>query len=162
MKRTLLVIIGLGIVGGLCLLIAIQLIPYGRNHTNPPVSSEPAWDKPETREIAVRACFDCHSNETTWPWYSNIAPVSWLVYRDVEEGRDKLNFSKWGQGEQEVDELIEVLQEGEMPMPVYLITHPEARLKTTEKQTLIQGFQNTFGISGEEGDDRRVDQKGVD
>ena len=60
------------------LFLAIQFVPYGRDHSNPPVIGEPTWNSPETRALAVRACFDCHSNETVWPWYSNIAPVSWL------------------------------------------------------------------------------------
>ena len=59
--------------------VGIQLIPYGRNHTNPPVVTEPQWDSPRTRELFTRACADCHSNETVWPWYSNLAPMSWLV-----------------------------------------------------------------------------------
>ncbi len=88
--------------GSLLVLLAgfllIQLVPYGRNHTNPPVLQEPNWDSPQTRALAQRACFDCHSNETEWPWYSHVAPVSWLVQRDVEEGREKVNFSTWGQG----------------------------------------------------------------
>ena len=73
----------------------IQLVPYGRDHTNPPVTSEPAWDSPQTKALAQKACFDCHSNETVWPWYSSIAPGSWLIYRDVVEGRGNLNFSEW-------------------------------------------------------------------
>jgi hypothetical protein len=72
------------IAAGAALLVAlIQAVPYGRAHSNPPVVSEPAWDSPRARELAVRACFDCHSNETVWPWYSNIAPVSWLIQSDV-------------------------------------------------------------------------------
>jgi mono/diheme cytochrome c family protein len=74
--------------GLLVLVAAAQLVPYGRDHDNPPVAAEPTWDTPTTRELARRACFDCHSNETQWPWYSNIAPLSWLIQRDVEEGRD--------------------------------------------------------------------------
>jgi len=151
MKRTCLVVVGVVVLGAVCLGLAIQLVPYGRDVTNPPVIAEPAWDSPATREIAQRACFDCHSNETVWPWYSRVAPVSWLVYRDVQEGREKLNFSEWGQGEQEVDEIVEVVQEGEMPMPIYLPMHPEARLGPAEKQALIQGFQNTFGDSLNDG-----------
>lgn len=80
-------------VGGFVLM---QLVSYGRNHTNPPVVSEPTWDSPETRALAVRACYDCHSNETVWPWYTNVAPVSWLIQREVAEGREELNFSTWG------------------------------------------------------------------
>ena len=125
--------------------VVIQLVPYGRNHTNPPVQSEPNWINPETRALAERACFDCHSNESEWPWYSNIAPVSWLVQHDVEEGRSKLNFSTWGQGRNEADEAVEVVQEGEMPMPVFLIMHPEARLSAAEKDALIRGLAATVG-----------------
>src|SRR5215831_3235209 len=76
-------------------LVLIQLIPFGREHTNPPVTQEPAWDSPGTRELAKRACFDCHSNETVWPWYSRVAPVSWLTQRDVNGGRRHVNFSEW-------------------------------------------------------------------
>jgi mono/diheme cytochrome c family protein len=126
------------------LFLLIQLIPYGRDHTNPAVVSEPNWDGPQTRALAQRACFDCHSNETVWPWYSNIAPVSWLVYRDVEEGRSHLNFSQWEVGgSRALDEIGEVLQEGEMPPIQYTLMHPEARLSDTERQALITGLQNS-------------------
>jgi mono/diheme cytochrome c family protein len=75
--------------------VLIQLIPFGHSHTNPPEAGEPAWNSPATRELIHRACFDCHSNESVWPWYSNVAPVSWLVQRDVNEGRSHLNFTEW-------------------------------------------------------------------
>ena len=124
----------------------MQLIPYGQNHTNPPVVQEPNWDEPATRELAQRACFDCHSNETVWPWYSNIAPVSWLVQRDVDEGREKLNFSEWQNASkfEKLDEISEVVLEGEMPPFTYYPTHPEARLSDQEKQQLAQGLQNSL------------------
>lgn len=123
------------------LLVLIQLVPYGRAHTNPPVVQEPAWDSPTTRALAKRACFDCHSNETAWPWYTNVAPVSWMIQRHVDEGRQKLNFSDWGNSrEREVDEIAEVILEGEMPLPNYLPMHPEARLTPAEKQALIDGL----------------------
>ena len=86
------VFIGL-IVGG----ILIQFLPYGHDHTNPPVTAEPQWDNQQTRDLVTRACYDCHSNQTTWPWYSNIAPLSWLIQHDVEEGRSRLNFTEWNQ-----------------------------------------------------------------
>jgi len=127
--------------------VLIQLVPYGRNHTNPPVQAEPQWDSPETRALAKRACFDCHSNETVWPWYSNIAPISWLTQRDVDEGRQKLNFSEWNRP-QKADEVIEVIQKGEMPPKIYLLTHPQARLTQAEKEKLIRGLQATLGVSG--------------
>jgi len=136
--------------------LLLQLVPYGRNHTNPTVVAEPTWDSPETRVLAVRACFDCHSNESVWPWYSNIAPVSWLVQRDVDEGREKLNFSEWrayveneeGEDEEkeyEWDDIEEVIRSGEMPLPIYLIQHPEAKLSATEKGQLIEGLLVSTG-----------------
>jgi hypothetical protein len=123
----------------------IQLVPYGRDHTNPSVLQEPAWDSGETRALAVRACYDCHSNETAWPWYSNIAPVSWLVQRDVDEGRRRLNFSEWGTRRERADEAAEVVQEGEMPPFYYLPLHPEARLSSQEKAALVRGLRATLG-----------------
>ena len=85
----------LGIIAAAVVLFGlIQLVPYGRNHTNPPVGTEPNWISDQARAVTVRACYDCHSNETTWPWYSNVAPISWLIQRDVEEGRGIINFSE--------------------------------------------------------------------
>jgi mono/diheme cytochrome c family protein len=138
------IVFGLAIVVGGFLLI--QLVPYGRDHTNPPVASEPNWDSPQTRELAQTACFDCHSNETTWPWYGNIAPVSWLVQHDTDEGRRILNFSTWANGGQgrEPGEAVEAVYEGQMPPPTYLITHPQARLTAAEKQALAQGLRATI------------------
>ncbi len=132
------------LVGGFLL---IQLAPYGRNHTNPPVQSEPNWDSPQTRALAKTACFDCHSNETNWGrWYESVAPASWLVQRDVEEGRQNLNFSEWNQGgkPREAGDLIEVLQRGSMPPAQYLLLHSEAKLTPDEINQLIAGFQATL------------------
>jgi hypothetical protein len=123
----------------------IQLVPYGRDHTNPPMVVEPDWDSPNTRQLAVRACFDCHSNETIWPWYSNIAPFSWLVQYDVNQGREKFNFSDWRNNPlAEADELAAVIREGEMPPAQYLLLHPEARLTDAEKSSFIEGFYATI------------------
>jgi len=139
--------------------LAIQLVPYGRDHTNPPVTGEPPWDSAATRATAVAACFDCHSNETVWPWYSNIAPISWRLQQHVDEGREELNFSEWGTGEQEADDVVEVVREGEMPPWDYLILHPEARLAGAELQAFLDGLGRTFGSGessggdGESGDD---------
>jgi hypothetical protein len=129
--------------------VVIQLVPYGRNHTNPPITSEPAWSDAETRSLAFRACFDCHSNETTWPWYTNVAPVSWLAQRDVVQGRDELNYSEWD-GSQEGDESAEKVLDGSMPPWFYLLTHPEARLSDAETRTLVQGLRATFGEKADE------------
>ena len=69
--------------------------PFGQRTSNAPVRREPNWDSPRTRELAVRACFDCHSNQAQYPWYSHVAPMSWLVHHDIHEARLKMNFSEW-------------------------------------------------------------------
>lgn len=120
---------------------------------NPPVTQTVSWNSPETERLWDAACADCHSNETVYPWYSYVAPVGWLVAHDTHEGRDKLNVSNGNL--HELDEVREVVMEGEMPMPIYLPMHPEARLTDAEKQTLIEGIQVTFAgaaLSGGEGD----------
>lgn len=81
--------------GALAPLGLIQLVPSGRAPTNPPGGREPPWDRPETRALAVRACFDCHSYESRWPGYAHVAPVSWWIQRDVDDGRRRVNFSAW-------------------------------------------------------------------
>jgi hypothetical protein len=147
------------IYGGIALLalaILIQFVPYGRNHANPAVVKEPTWDSPATKELAQRACFDCHSNETNWRWYTNIAPFSWLIQHDVEEGRSRLNWSECGvartrpggEGEGEGrgeggGEAAELILSGEMPPAQYTLIHPEARLTTAERETLAQGLSNS-------------------
>lgn len=168
------IVIGLVLLGVLGF-IAIQFVPVNRD--NPPVVSEPKWDSPQTKALVERACYDCHSNETQWAWYSKIAPVSWYVAHDVHEGRDRLNFSELGsnqgaggeEGEREeskgengeeregheggegveVDELTEVVSEGEMPPRQYLLVHPDARLTDAEIKALITGLKATFGTGAE-------------
>lgn len=125
--------------------VAIQFIPYGKKHSNPAVKAEPAWDSPKTKELFSRACADCHSNATTWPWYSKVAPVSWLVQGDVDEGREHFNVSMWGlQEKNKGNEAVKAVKEGEMPPWFYLIPHPKARLSDEETQELIKGLQSTF------------------
>lgn len=128
-------------------LLLIQVVPYGRQHENPPSVAEPVWDSSQTREIAARACFDCHSNQTRWPWYSNVAPASWLLQRHVDEGRRAVNFSEWTRRD-EKNELAEAMAEGEMPPASYMLLHPEARLSETEKRALTRGLSATLAASG--------------
>lgn len=118
--------------------VTIQVIPYGHAHTNPPVQTEPAWPSAQVRQLAVRACFDCHSNQTTWPWYSNVAPISWLIQRDVDAGRARLNFSQWNLPHE--GGVAEPVQEGSMPPWYYTLIHPSAKLSTAETQALVQGL----------------------
>lgn len=137
--------LGVTAVAGLASLAAIQLVPYGRDHTNPPVLAEPAWDSPETAGLADRACYDCHSNRTVWPWYSNVAPVSWFVYRDVINGREELNFSEMGRKDNETDKAAETVEDSEMPPFRYTVNHPEARLDDAERRALVEGLRRTLG-----------------
>ena len=132
------------------LLVVIQFIPYGRRHTNPPVTVTVAWDSRATESLVKGACFDCHSNETRWPWYSHVAPASWLVQSDVDEGRTKLDFSEGNL--KEIGEVEDVVSEGEMPPWFYRLAHREARLSTEEKQVLVHGLRATFADAvGREG-----------
>ena len=100
--------IAFGLIGAF---LAIQLVPYGRAHSNPPVTGEPAWDSPATRQTFERACNDCHSHQTKWPWYSHVAPASWSLQRHVDKGRAEFNVSRWGTGENEGDEASENVRE---------------------------------------------------
>jgi Haem-binding domain len=132
--------------------VVIQMVPFGHQHTNPPVVREPAWDSPQTRVLAKRACFDCHSNETTWPWYSSVAPVSWLTQRDVNGGRRHLNFSEWNRPQRHAGHAAEEIQKGDMPLWFYLPMHSAARLTDAEKAALVAGFQKMPGFE-DSGDD---------
>jgi hypothetical protein len=130
------------------LLALIQLVPYGRDHAAPPAGRPVAWDSPRTLALARRACFDCHSNETRWPWYSSFAPVSWKLQRHVDEGRGKLDFTAFDPSREPMAEAAGEAQEsvttGEMPPRDYLLMHPEARLTPAEKQELASGLAATF------------------
>ena len=132
------------LVGGLALFALAQVAPCGHSHTNPPVTGEPHWDTPETRALAKRACFDCHSNETTWPWYSYVAPVSWFVVGHVDDGRRALNFSEWDHPSKHARKASREVKTGDMPLTSFLLLHPEARLSTSERDALVHGLDATF------------------
>jgi Haem-binding domain len=116
-------------------------VPYGWRHSNPPVVADAPWPTPEARELAVRACYDCHSNETRWPVYSYVAPMSWLVRRDVDTGREALNFSNWGDDDNEADDAAEQIVEDAMPPARYTMLHPDARLSDTEAGALVEALE---------------------
>ncbi len=130
--------------GLLFLFIMLQIFPYGRNHENPAIIAEPKWDTPQTRVIFFRACGNCHSNETHYPWYSNVAPVSWIVQHDVETARKMFNVSEWGARTNKALNAVDEITKGEMPLSSYLNFHPEAKLTAHEKEILIQGLNITF------------------
>ena len=133
--------------------VGIQLIPYGRNHTNPAVTREPNWNSPETKATFDRACGNCHSHETVWPWYSNIAPVSWLVQHDVDEARSNFNVSTV-LSKDEGDEAAEEVLKGAMPPKVYVLGHPEARLSAEERKAFAIGLDATFGHGNRGGEEK--------
>jgi len=124
---------------------AIQAIPHGRDHTNPPVVSEPAWDSPRTRELAAAACFLCHSNETRWPGYTNVAPVSWALTDHILTARDTFNFSAWEEFPTSARLIEAAIRDGRMPPWNFRLLHPEARLSAAEKEELIAGIRATLG-----------------
>ena len=93
------------------------------------------------QSILKRSCFDCHSNQTRWPWYSGVAPVSWFVISDVSRGRSKMNFSEWGKYSKtkqgiKLDNICEEITEGEMPLKQYLYIHKDAVLSREQKDIL--------------------------
>jgi len=129
--------IGIGVV---TLLLLAQLVPIDR--TNPRVEGD-VKAPPDIGRSLRAACYDCHSNETVWPWYSHVAPISWLVSRDVQQARRHLNLSHWEDysAEERVRLLSEIgsaVRNGEMPVPRYLWLHPEARLTDAERQQIYR------------------------
>lgn len=122
----------------LLLTVLVQWIPVARD--NPPVTAEIEAPE-ELMKILRRSCYDCHSHETIWPWYSYVAPFSWLVAHDVHHGREELNFSTWGGLSQKKkakmkDEIREKVSEGEMPLWIYLLAHPEAKPGDADKAVI--------------------------
>lgn len=141
------------LLAGIVLFGLIQAVPYGRDHSNPPVRTALKWDSPRTEQLARGACLDCHSNLTTWPWYSNVAPVSWLIAHDVSDGRGALNLSELDLrrsrgGESVVAEVAEMVRSGEMPPLQYKLVHGSARLSAAQREQLAAGLQRTLQASG--------------
>lgn len=134
------VLLRVAVVAG-AMLLAIQLVPYGWSHPNPPVTQAAVWPSAEAEAIARVACYDCHSNETVWPIYSYVAPMSWLVRRDVERGRDEVNFSEWDRDAGEADDAAEAVLEGSMPPRQYELMHRGARLSDAERATLAAALE---------------------
>lgn len=120
------------------LFVAIQLVPSGR--TNPAVT-KPLVAPEEVMTILRRSCFDCHSNATEWPWYAYVAPASWLVVHDTDEGRAELNFSHWGDlsdnaRSSKASEVVEEIEDGKMPLEAYLWMHSEAKISPADLEVL--------------------------
>jgi len=128
-------------VAGLAVFLALQLVPYGWTKSNPPVIAEAPWPNDEAEAIARISCYACHSNETEWPVYSYVAPMSWLVRSDVEGGRDELNFSEWDEDSADAaEDAEEEIVEGRMPLPNYRRIHRDAQLTDEEAAVLIDAL----------------------
>ncbi len=140
-------LIQMGVLAAIVGFALIQFVPYGRDHTNPPVVAEPQWDSPRTRQLAAQTCFACHSNRVAWPWYANGAPASWLVQRHVDQGRAALNYSEWDANRppRRARQAAGTVREGTPPPSIYLWLHPAARLSAAEKEELVLGLTATFG-----------------
>jgi hypothetical protein len=154
-RRILLIALGL--------LVAIQLVPLPR--TNPPVVAD--FDGPaEVERVLRRSCYDCHSNETAWGWTAYLAPVSWLVVRDVHRARDEYNLSEWGRMDPEdraelPEKMVEMVEEGEMPLRPYLLIHPEARVSAADL-AVLRAWAGTSGEAEEAGDEVGADAEADD
>ncbi len=120
------------------LIVVAQLVPVTRD--NPPIQSD-FNDNAAVKQVLKKSCYDCHSNESVWPWYSYVAPVSWLVASDVHEARQKINFSNWGlmpatKQKLAPQNMLDEIDEGGMPLPIYLIMHSNAKLTDADKATI--------------------------
>jgi hypothetical protein len=136
--------LGAALVFGFAGFLLIQLIPYGHDHSNPAPTRPVAFDSPRTEQLASDACGACHSDLTDWPIESNIAPTSWLIQHDVDEGRAQFNFSEWDHAQPDLGELTEQIDGGGMPPLQYKLMHPDARLSDSEKADLIAGLTRTY------------------
>jgi hypothetical protein len=127
------------------LFVAIQFWPVSR--TNPPVTSD-LQAPPDVKAILHDACYNCHSNETKWPWYSHVAPASWMLAHDVHHARSMFNLSNWGSippNERQVimRHMWKQVESGGMPLLMYRLAHPEARLSESQKNTLKEWATTT-------------------
>lgn len=131
------------------LLIVFQLFRIDK--TNPPLDKSKdiltiTNAAPKIASILKISCYDCHSNEVTYPWYTNVAPVSWWIKKHINEGRRHLNFSEWGnytskKADHKLEECIENVQEGEMPMSSYTLIHKDAEISKEQKNALLKWFK---------------------
>ena len=130
----------------LLIIVIIQIIPSGRpevivDNPNDLVLNNHLPDS--VKSILKNACYDCHSNETKYPWYAYVAPVSWLVSQDTWMGREHLNFSDWESytkmdKAKQLGDIGEEVGDGVMPMPIYILMHPEAKLTLRQRELMVE------------------------
>jgi hypothetical protein len=129
----------------LLVLLGIQFIPIKKTN---PIITQDIQAPAEVKSILRTSCYNCHSNETKWPWYSNFAPVSWMIINDVSDARNKMNFSNWNkisfekQEELKKDIWDEVRQE-DMPPTLYTYVHPESKLDLLQKNIIKKWITGT-------------------
>ena len=141
-------------IGIIALVVIIQFFPSGRpevieNNKNDLSANNQLPDS--VQQLLKSACYDCHSNETKYPWYAYVAPVSWLVSRDTWMGREHLNFSEWESYDKmdkakHLGDIAEEVEDGVMPIPIYVLMHPEAKLKLADRELLVE-WTDEFGES---------------
>ena len=152
--------------GGLAVIaLAIQLVP----NELPAVQTENPGDlmgsglvDAEMAGMLKTSCYDCHSNETNYPWYSYVAPVSWLVAKDTREGREELNFSTWQDYDmmeklEKLDDIAIEVKEGEMPMEIYTTVHSESKLTDEQRQLIVEWAEAAMDIVAEEEEDESLE-----
>ncbi|MCB0280002.1 MAG: heme-binding domain-containing protein [Calditrichaeota bacterium] len=135
--------IGIGLVA---VIIIIQFFQPTRE--NPPVVADIQTNK-EIKDILKRSCYDCHSNEVRWPWYSYVMPVGWIIADDVSEARREVNFSRWGEYEtrrklRKLNEVKEEIEEGKMPMASYEFMHGDSELSDADKSMIYQWVEQSI------------------
>lgn len=126
-------------------LLLLQLWPT--DTSNPEVVSTPTWADAHTQQLAERACYDCHSHETSWPWYTKVVPAYFLLSYDVQRGREIFNFSNWEETcctKAQIDDMAETVTKNHMPLPYYLVLHSEASLNDIERGELVYGLIETM------------------
>lgn len=142
--------------GVILVLLLVQFIPV--NRSNPPLNTgeDLVYSRMvpgDLQQLLQNACYDCHSFETEYPWYSYVAPVSFIIRHHIKEAREKVNFSIWNtymdkRKDHTLDECIEVLEEQKMPLKSFTWLHPEARLSDVQREELIQFFKDQVAALG--------------
>ncbi len=144
--------------GAAVLFLAIQFVPNELptvTEDNPGDLIQSGLVEESAATILKKSCYDCHSNETVYPWYSHVAPASWLVAKDIREAREELNFSTWQDYDLmdklgKLDDAYIEVEEGKMPMGIYTLMHPSAKLDASQRQTLLDWAETAMDILAEE------------
>jgi mono/diheme cytochrome c family protein len=137
-------LLGTLVVVALGLLLLAQAVPYGRDHADPTATKPVALTSARAERLFTQACGDCHSDRTRWPWYSNVAPMSWLVQKDVDEGRGILNVSEWDKPQPDVGEVVEQIRGGGMPPWQYKLIHGDADLSKGDRAFLAAAMTELY------------------